>query len=103
MAGRSLFMMMFTGATRSGLPLPATPWRRPVELAVDQQGPLHHIARIGEKVTKCSNLSAAAAISLAAGALAIASTPAAAQRNRPAVADSQTGSSIAAFYRSRGG
>lgn len=55
-------------------------------------------------MTNYRNLSAAAAaLSLAAGALTMAATPAAAQRNRPAVADAQIGSSIAAFYRSRGG
>jgi murein L,D-transpeptidase YcbB/YkuD len=47
---------------------------------------------------------AAAAIALAAGALAVAGTPAHAQRGRAtAAANAQIGSSIAAFYRSRGG
>jgi len=45
----------------------------------------------------------ATAFALAAGAFAVASTPAAAQRNRPSAASAQIGSSIAAFYRSRGG
>jgi len=43
------------------------------------------------------------ALSLAIGALAFAGTPAAAQRNRAPAATAEIGSSIAAFYRSRGG
>lgn len=54
-------------------------------------------------MTNIRNLSATLALSLASGAMALASTPAQAQRDRPAVADAEIGGSIAAFYRSRGG
>jgi murein L,D-transpeptidase YcbB/YkuD len=47
--------------------------------------------------------SAAAAISLAVGTLAVATTPADAQRRRAPVANAEIGSSIEAFYRARGG
>jgi murein L,D-transpeptidase YcbB/YkuD len=70
----------------------------------------------GKKVTDRSKLSAAAltrparrlagaaaALSLAIGALAMAGTPAAAQRSRAPAASAGMGASIAAFYRARGG